>query len=302
MNKSIIDKSRQALLRSMLFVPAHVEKFFVSAIKSSADALVLDLEDAVPADQKEQAREILKNEIRTAKFNCPLFVRVNAQETGLMEKDLEATALSAVDGFMVPKVRAEDDLKYFADILSKFEQKNNLPAGKFAMLPLIETTEAVLNALDLAKTSERNIGLVFGQEDFLADLQANHCADQSNLLAPRAIVAMAARAAGCQPIDGPYLQINNPEGCAEHTRQSRTLGFSGRLVLHPSQIEIANKEYSPTRQEIEHARQIVDLSEQAKASGRSIVFVNGKFIAPPVLKQAERILKIFKMINQNAKE
>lgn len=298
------NQDKSLLLRSMLFVPAHIDKFFNSAVKSTADVLVLDLEDAVPADQKEQARETLKNKINATEFDRPLFIRVNAQETGLMEKDLEVLALPKINGFMAPKVKNVQDVKYFEDLLVKLEQKNNLPLGKFSILPLIETTEAVLNVLDIAKASKRIICLVFGQEDFLADLQAEHCADQGNLLVPRAIVAMAARAAGCQPIDGPYLQIKDVQGCAEHTRGSRKLGFSGRLVLHPLQIEIANKEYVPTEEEIEKAKKIITLNEQAKTSGRSIAFTEGKFIAPPVLKQAEQILEISKIIKSknNAKQ
>jgi len=285
----LIDKD-DLLLRSVLFVPAHVDKFIDKAIKSDADILMFDLEDGVPEDKKELARDSLKNKLIDRQIDLPVFVRVNARETGLLEKDLESLGLPQVKGFLFPKVKDAADILFFEQILEKIEQKQSLPKGHFKILALLETAEGVLNALEIAKASPRMLALVFGHEDFLLDMQAEHAQTTANLLVPRMMVVMAARAAGCLPIDTPYLDIKNVEGCAERVSESRELGFSGMLVLHPLQIEVANNGYAPSEVEIEKARNIVALCEDAKKNNRSIAFANGKFVAPPILKQAKLVL------------
>lgn len=278
------------LLRSVLFVPAHVDSFFDKAIKSDADVLMFDLEDGVPEDKKVFARDFLRNKLLTMRIDLPLFIRVNAKETGLLEEDLKAFGLSQVQGFLFPKVKSPQDIVFFEQTLEKIEKRQRLPNGHFKMLALLETAEGVLNALQIAKASKRILALVFGHEDFLFDMQAEHALGSMNLLVPRMMVVMAARAVGCFPIDTPYLQIKNSKGCIKHVKEGRKLGFAGMLVLHPSQIEIVNKRYSPSKEEIEKAKKIIALSNDAQKHNRSIAFADGKFVAPPILKQANSVL------------
>ena len=296
------NRCKDLLLRSMLFVPGHVDRFFDSAVKSTADALILDLEDSVPADKKGWARKTLKDKVSLRELDFPLFVRVNARETGLLEKDLEAMALPMVDGFVFPKVKNSDDIIYLENLLLKLEKQNKITPGQLSILPLIETAEAVLSVFDIAKASKRVLAIIFGHEDFLLDIQATHSISSNNLLVPRMMIVMAARATGCQPVDTPYLEIRDLQGCAEHVHKSRELGFSGMLVLHPSQIEIANKGYIPSKEEIENAEKIVALNEEARKKNRNIAFSDGKFIAPPILKQAEHVLEMSKMIRNKKKD
>ena len=290
------------LLRSMFFVPGHIEKFYQKAVQSDADALVLDMEDSVPEDKKIEVRQLLKNRLKTCKLSIPVFVRVNSRETGLMEKDLESMALPEVEGFIIPKVKNAGDISYVENLLLKIEEQNKMPSGKFSIFPLIETAEAVMEVMNIAKSSERILGLVFGHEDFLLDMRANHLDNMNNLLVPRMMIAMAARAAGCQPIDTPYLEIKNLEGCAKFVKESKEMGYEGMLVLHPCQIQIANGGYAPSPEEIEKSRKIIVLCEEAKRAGRSIAFSEGKFVAPPILKQAniviETALKVAKQENE----
>ena len=295
------NKRKDLLLRSMLFVPGHVDRFFDSAIKSTADALVLDLEDSVPGDKKELARKELKDKVALYESAFPLFVRINSRETGFLEKDLDAMASSKILGFMVPKVKNSDDIIYLENLLLKLEKRNKITPGQLSILPLIETAEAVSNVYDIAKASKRILALIFGHEDFLLDIQATHSISSDNLLVPRMMIVMAARATGCQPIDTPYLEIRNLEGCAEHVHKSREFGFSGMLVLHPSQVKIANEGYAPSKGEIENAEKIVALNNEARKNNRSIAFSEGKFIAPPILKQAEHVLKMSKIVKGKTK-
>ncbi|MBU1026745.1 MAG: CoA ester lyase [Candidatus Margulisbacteria bacterium] len=293
--------NKDIILRSVFFVPAHVDKFFDKAVESDADALAFDLEDGVPSDTKESARTSLSLKLSKKALSYPVLVRVNARETGLFEKDVTAMILHCVNGFIFPKVKTAQDITYFANLLSELEEKNKIKKGKYLIFPLIETAEAILNVLEIAKASERIAGLIFGHEDFLLDLQARHAADANNLLVPRMMLAIAARAAGIQPIDTPYLQLKDLKGCAKYVRESRKLGFSGMLVLHPAQIEVVNDGYAPSKEEIKRAEKIVALSEEAKMNNRSIAFADGKFIAPPILKQARLLLDMARKINKGNK-
>ncbi len=286
------------LLRSVFFVPAHVEAFFDKAIKSEADVLMFDLEDGVPTDKKEEARNSLKDKLLSHKINIPVFLRVNGRETGLLKEDLEALSLPRVEGFLFPKVKDQQDIIFFDKILNKIEKKQGLKKGHFKILALLETAEGVLNAAEIAKASSRVLALVFGHEDFLLDMHAEHADNFANLLVPRMMIAMAARAVGCSPIDTPYLQVKDVEGCAQHIKGSRELGFAGMLVLHPVQIEVANQGYAPSAKQIEKARKIVALCEEAKKNNRSIAFADGRFVAPPILKQAYLTLSLAEKISQ----
>lgn len=278
------------LLRSMFFVPAHIEKFFDKAIKSEADALIFDLEDGVPIHKKEYAREFLRSKLLSVKLSYPVFIRLNAKETGLLTKDARAMALSAVHGFVVPKVKNANDIINFDKLLLKLEKENRLRKGKFVIFPLIENAESVLNVLAIAKASKRILGLIFGHEDFLLDLQGVHAKNNDNLLTPRSLLVMAARATGCYPIDTPYLDIKNLKGCARHIRKSRELGFDGMLVLHPEQIKIANRGYVPSSEEIANAEKIIRIDKESQKNNRNITFFKGQFVAPPILKQAKLVL------------
>ena len=280
------------LLRSMLFVPAHVERYFQSALRSEADTLVLDLEDSVPQPNKVSARETIKDKLGRIEGRYPTFVRVNSAESGLLEEDLRAIVAHGLMGIILPKVRRPEDVRSVENLLSELEAEAGLPESTCRILPLIETCRAALQVLAIAEASPRVIGLVFGHEDFLLDFQAPHRdEDELNLLVPRMQIAMAARAIGGHPIDTPYLRIKDTEGCARRVAMSRQLGFEGMLVLHPVQIEIANAGYAPSQAEVQEARNILAQAEEAMRAQRSIAFSGGRFTAPPILKQAGLVLE-----------
>ena len=294
--------SKDDIFRSIFFVPAHVDKFFNKAIESDADALAFDLEDGVPVEAKEGARISLKQKLSQKELPYPVLIRVNAMGTDLFEEDVREMFLPSVKAFILPKAKTAQDIIYFDDLLSNLEKQNKITSKSYSIFPLIETTEAVLNAFEIAKSSERIAGLIFGHEDFLLDLRAGQIADLSNLLVPRMMVSMAARAAGCQPIDTPYLQIPDLDGCAEHVRDSRGLGFSGMLVLHPSQLIVANEGYLPSKNEMFLAEKTISLNEEANKKNRSIAFSNGEFVAPPVLKRAKNVLEVINMFGRWGKD
>ena len=279
------------VLRSMLFVPSHIEKMVKKGAASEADCVVLDLEDAVPDDNKEEARSAIRNSLASGLYaKKTVFVRINPLETGLTLRDLDGVACRELHGFVYPMAYTPDDIKNFDAQLRLKEITLGLPVGHFSIIVLIETALGVINAYEIARASSRVVGLLFGCEDYIADMECRHSADDVSLHTPRALIALAARAAGVEPIDTPYVNVHDLEGLKPFTQRGRDLGMAGMLVMTPKQIPIAHATYTPSRDEINYAKDVVAAAEAARKEGRGIAVVNGKFISPPTLKAARKVL------------
>ncbi len=285
------------IIRSFLFVPGHIEKMLTKASKSDADCVAFCLEDAVPMEEKENARTTVRNVLEGGLFNNkPTFVRINPIDSGLTLRDLEGVACKNLDGFVYPMAYTPDDIKSFDAQLSLMENQLQLKKGHFSIIVLIETPLAVLKAYEIAKASERVVGLLFGCEDYMAEMESRYSKEELSLFTPRSMVAMAARAAGVVPIDTPYVKVHDLVGLKRFTSLGRDLGMAGMLVMSPKQIQIVNKCYTPGKKEIEIATEIVQAANNAKKAGKGIVIVKGNFISPPSLKQAEKLLERFAVI------
>lgn len=291
-------RSRDYLLRSLLFAPGHNEKMLAKAAASSADALLPDLEDSVqPAANKDVARKNINEMISAGRLTTlPVFPRVNDRESGHLLKDVGALTIAGVSGFVYPKAQTGQDIYFFAKLLDAIEYEKGFPVGQFKIIALIETTAAVLNARDICQASERVIGIAFGCEDFIADLQGVHDDHEDSLLTPRAMIAMAARASGVIPIDTVHIDVHDLVDLEQNLVVAKNLGFEGALALHPQEIPVLHKIFSPTEQEVKAAREILDLSEQAKKEGKGVVMMNGRFIGPPIVTAAKQVLRKHELI------
>jgi len=279
------------VLRSVLFVPSHIEKMVKKGAGSEADCVVLDLEDAVPENKKEEARVAIRDSLASGLYaRKTVFVRINPLETGLTLLDLDGVACRELHGFVYPMAYTPDGIKNFDAQLRLREMMAGLPVGHFSLIILIETALGVINAYKLAKASDRVVGLLFGCEDYMADMQARHSVDDVSLHTPRAQTALAARAAGVEPIDTPYVKVHDLEGLKPFTQRGRDLGMAGMLVMTPKQIPIAHAAYTPSDEEITYAKEVVEAAEAARKEGRGIAVVDGKFISPPTLKAARKVL------------
>lgn len=273
-----------------MFVPGYTRKFLDKAVGFRTDALLLDLEDSVPDPYKSDARKFVREYLDANIFSQQLFIRVNDIESGLLSKDLEATAHPHTDGFMFTKVRDENDIVYFDKLLSQYEHDLGLPKGRFTMLPLIETGSAILRAYQIATASSRMVGLALGGEDYLTDLDGLHKEHGTSLIVPRSLIVIAARSAHIDVLDTPYLDIRNEEGFRREVEQARELGFSGQLVIHPSQIKIANEVFSPSLEEVAEARRIIAAIKESSDKGQGTTLLDGKLVGPPMRKRARNVL------------
>jgi citrate lyase subunit beta/citryl-CoA lyase len=280
------------VIRTLLFVPSHVEKMLQKGPTSDADCVVLDLEDAVPADKKVYARERIRTVLEEGLYSRKtVFVRVNPIDSGMTLHDLRAVACAELNGFVYPMACSGDDIRAFAAQCRLMESELGLDEGHFSLIPLIETPDSVLNVREIAFASSRNVGLLFGCEDFLAEMEARHTENDAALHTPRAMVALAARAAGIEPIDTPYVRVHDLDGLRGFAGRARDVGMAGMLVMTPRQIGVAHEIYTPSDDEVRYAREVVKAAEEAQAEGRSIVVVEGKFVSPPTLKAARRVIR-----------
>jgi citrate lyase subunit beta / citryl-CoA lyase len=279
------------ILRSMLFVPGNNERLIRKAVNTKADALILDLEDSVIETSKQEARDVVMKMVKSGiEKHHQIFVRTNDLDSGLVKKDFSQLCLEGVTGFMIPKSANEKDIQAFEKILKKHEKNNGFQEGHFKLIPLIETASAVLHAEEICRASRRVIAVALGSEDFCVDLQGIHDEDSKSLLVPRALIALAARAAGIIPIDTLHIRVHDLEDLEKNMKLARTIGFEGSLLLHPKEIEYAHRYFSPSKEEVQKAEIILKLNAEASENNKQVTIVDNVFIGPPMVKQANMIL------------
>ena len=291
------------ILRSMLFVPGNRPDLIRKAINSKADALILDLEDSVVESEKLYAREEIKKLLKTDIFkNKQIFIRLNDIDSGLLGQELDELTHEFILGFLYPKVFESEEIIHFDELLQHYEKKGEFAERKFKIIPLIETTAAVMNIQKICSSSPRIIAVALGSEDYLSDLRGLHHDEEYALLFPRSMIANAARATGIIPIDTLNIDVHNLDKLEKKLKLTRILGFEGSLLLHPKEIELTNRYYTPSLEEIERAEKIVTLSEEIYNGNRSIAVIDGNFIGPPLVRSAKKLLDRYELIRQIGKK
>ena len=287
------------ILRSLLFVPGNSEELMIKASRTKADAIILDLEDSVLDDLKAEARKVIKTKISSGIFaDFQVFVRTNDRNSGLLKEEIEELTIPGINGFVFPKSFNEEDIFYLEKLLSEAESTKDFPQNTFRIIPLIETTEALISVNKICLASKRIIAVAFGSEDFLFDLHGTHDENNIALLIPRATIATAARSAEVIPIDTLHPNVHDLLDLEQNLKISRSLGFEGMLCLHPKEIKLAHKYFSPSEQEYHTAKELLELNEKAKKVNKRVAVINGKFIGPPMVKSARRIIERYEMIQK----
>lgn len=281
-----------------MFVPAHNNKLLDSAIRFDADVLLLDLEDSVqPRSNKAIARKNIVERVENGFFeNYHIFPRINDRESGELLKDVTELSIAGVDGFMYPKAQKGEDIYFIDKLLETIEYEKGLEIGTFKLIPLIETSSAVLNAEEICRASGRVIAIAFGCEDFISDLQGIHDPEGQSLFTPRAMIAMAARAANVAPIDTVHINVHDHVELEENLKIAKKLGFEGMLILNPKELPLAHQYFSPTATQVVEAEEMLALYAEAQREGQGVAIKNGKFIGPPMVLKAKMILENHKKI------
>ncbi len=281
------------LMRSLMFVPAHNERLLDNAARTQADVLLFDIEDSVqPIENKQIARNNILKYISKGIFKGRLiFPRVNDRESGHLLQDVYQLTVEGIAGFMYPKVQRGEDVYFFGKLLETIEYEKKIPIGTFKIIPLIETTAAVMNIQEICNACKnRVIAVAFGCEDFVTDLGGKHDSEGLSIFTARSIIAMGARACGVIPIDTVHIKVHDLEDLEKNLTLSKKLGYEGMLVLNPKELPLVHQYYSPTEDEIKWAEEMLRLSEEAVLEGKGVAVKDGKFIGPPMVKMAKKIL------------
>lgn len=285
-------EKKEYLLRSLMFVPAHNDRLLDSAARSNADVLLLDLEDSVqPQPNKQIARKKIIERVNSGQFaQHHVFPRINDRESGELLKDILQLTIPGVDGFMYPKAKLGEDIYFIDKLLETIEFEKGFPQGHFKIIPIIETAAAVLNAQDICKASKRVIAIAFGCEDFVADIQGVHDLEGQSIYTARAIIAMAAHANGVTPIDTVHIKVHDLEDLERNLILAKKLGFQGMLVLNPKELPLVHQYFSPSKEDVAEAEEMLQLYKEAEKNGQGVAVKNGKFIGPPMVLKAKKIL------------
>lgn len=282
-----------SIFRSLLFVPGNKENMLEKALALAPDALVPDMEDSVPPAEKNNARDTVRAFLpRLAATGVHVIPRVNALETEWLDADLAAVVGRHVYAVSVGKVRTAGDVSAISQRIGALERRAGLEVGHIKLLPWIETAEAIVNCEAICRASERIVGVAFGGEDFTNDLGIERLEDEQQVLYARSRIAIAARAAHVLALDTPYFKLRDAEGLRANALRAKSIGFKGKFAIHPEQVGILNECFSPSEQEIAHARRVIAAYEEAERVGRGSTSLDGWVIDVPVVKRARALLAL----------
>jgi citrate lyase subunit beta/citryl-CoA lyase len=279
-------------MRSVFYVPGNNDKMIAKAPTTPADIITLDLEDSVPPAEKPRARDIVRESLKLAgSGGSTVYVRINNWETLMTNDDLEAIVHEGLSGVCLAKTGGPDHVQRLEWKLEELERRRGLPVGKIAIQLLIETAKGVINAYPSAVSSKRVNSLIFGAVDYTKDMRVKLTSEGVEQFHARSHTAVAARAAGCIAIDCPFVDFKNLEAFEKSTREGRQMGYEGRMLIHPTQIEPSNRIYSPGPEDVEWAKGVVKVfEEEGIAKGMAAVSYNGKMVDTPVYDNARTIL------------
>ena len=257
------------------------------------DVYIPDLEDSVPVEEKTNARDVTASRLADLAGAGPLIVpRINSLDTGLLEDDLAAVVGPHIFGVSVGKIQSPGDVERIGSIIAGLEKKAKLEVGRIRLVPWIETAIAIVDAYRICASSPRIVGVAFGAEDYTNDMGIERTQSDAEILYPRSVIAVAARAAGVLALDTPFFGFRDPDGLRKDAGTARSLGFRGKFAIHPAQIEIISETFSPSSAEIEQARRVVSAFEEAKQKGRGSTSLDGQVVDVPVVRRAEQLLEV----------
>lgn len=287
--------------RSILFAPGNEPRKVQKVGTFGAAAVILDLEDAVPMDDKIATRAVVKEAVPSVKAMAGrVYIRVNpvGQKTDFSADfgigDIEEVVCKGLDGLVVPKVESPKEMEQVEEVLGEREKSLGLPKDSIKLLPIIETALGVWNAYDIARSSGRIEALNFGAGDFTRDTGVEWSRDEAELIYARSRLVVISKAAGVQPpLDTVWLGLDDDEGMAASARRARALGFQGKMCIHPRQVTITNQVFSyVSPEEVEQARKVVDAFAEAQARGIASIRVDGEFVDYPIVEKAKRVLEL----------
>lgn len=282
------------LRRSMLFVPGSNAAMLSNSFIYRPDSIMFDLEDSVALREKDTARMLVAHALRHPLYKgygIETVIRVNPLDSAFGKEDLEAVVAAGVDVVRMPKTDTAQDVIEMDNAITALEEKYHLPVGKTKLLAAIESPLGITEVNHIAKASPRLIGIALGAEDYVRNLRTERSKDGIELLFARCAILQAARSQGLQAFDTVYSNANNEEGFLNEANLIKQLGFDGKSLINPRQIELVHYVFAPSKKEVEQAERIIEAAKLAEQEGSGVASLNGKMIDTPIIERAKLVLE-----------
>lgn len=277
-----------------MFVPGNNPAMMSDAHIYGPDSIMLDLEDSVTVSEKDTARLLVYNALKSVDYgDTEMVVRINPLNTPFGKKDIEAVVKAGVDVIRMPKTETAEEVLEVEREIERVENEIGCP-GRTKIMAAIESASGVVNAYAIATASPRMMGIALGAEDYCANLKTQRSKDGKELLMARQTIVVAARAAGIDALDTVYSNLDDMETFRKEVELIKQLGFDGKSIINPRQIEVVNDVFAPTEKEIEKARVIIAAIKEAEKKGSGVIAVNGKMVDRPVVLRAQRTIDLAK--------
>jgi citrate lyase subunit beta/citryl-CoA lyase len=283
----------------MLYVPGNNPGMIRDAHIYGADAIMFDLEDSVSLNEKDAARLLVYEALKTCDFGqTEVLVRVNGLNTPYGRDDFETIVRAKPDAIRLPKTETPEDVQEADALITQIEKQIGLKQGTIKLMAAIESALGVINAYKIATASSRLIGIAIGAEDFVTDLKTTRSPDGIELLTARSQILFAARAAGIDALDTVFSDVDDEEGFIREVKLIKQLGFDGKSLINPRQITIVHDIYTPTEDEIMKSIQVIEAAKEAEEKGSGVISLNGKMIDKPIVERARRVLELAEAVNR----
>ena len=277
--------------RSMLFLPGSTPNKIINGDSMGADAVILDLEDAVSPDEKDAARILVRHAIKSLGFpGVEIIIRINSIDTDYWKADLDEVIPLKPALIMPPKTSCAADVLAVDAYISELEDKLGFERNTVKLIPLIETALGVENAFQIASATKRVAALFLGGEDLTADLRCKRTKEGNEINYARTRLVCAARAAGVDVYDTPFTDVNDDEGIWTDAEYAKSLGFTGKSAIPPRHVSVINSVFSPSQKDIDYAYEVMEAIRMAKEQGRGVISLRGKMIDAPIVARAQQTI------------
>lgn len=281
----------EKLRRTMLYVPGNNAGMVKDAHIYRSDSVMFDLEDSVSLNEKDAARLLIFNALKTLDYEgIETVVRINGLDTPFGEDDIKAMVRACPDIIRIPKAEKPEDIIAVEKIIDREEKAAGVKHGTIKIMAAIESPLGVINAYAIATASKRLVGIALGAEDYVTNMKTKRSPEGIEILYARSAIVTAARAAGIYALDTVYSDINNEEGFIEEVKLIKQLGFDGKSVITPRQITPVHRIYTPEQKEIDFALRVIHAIEEAEEKGSGVISLDGKMVDKPIVDRAERVL------------
>ena len=285
---------RDRLRRTMMFLPGNNPSMITDAYIYGPDSVMIDLEDATSVNQKDAARFLVSEALKTINYKTTeTVVRVNGLDTPFGADDIRAIVKAGVDVIRLPKTDNPDEIIAVDKLITEVEKEIGRE-GETLLMAAIESATGIMNVKEIALASKRLMGIALGAEDYVTNLKTSRSKHGWELYYAREAIVLAARNAGIYCFDTVYSDVNNLDGFRQEVQFIKDLGFDGKSCIHPKQVRIVHEIYTPTQKEIEKSIRIINGAKEAEAKGSGVISVDGKMVDNPIIMRAQRVLELAK--------